>query len=71
MFSKFIVFFTKKVPFHLRYKSFSLKDQGWLENDIENRGVRNLPNYHYYEDAKPMFEAIHDYIQQCIKTIYG
>ncbi|XP_066922874.1 polyunsaturated fatty acid 5-lipoxygenase-like [Clytia hemisphaerica] len=53
-----------------KYQSFSLKDQGWLENDIENRGVKNLPNYHYYEDAKPMFEAIHNYIQQCIKTIY-
>jgi len=52
-----------------KYSQFKLKDH-WLDTEIENRGVKNLPNYHYYEDAQPMFNAIHKYIRSCIETIY-
>ena len=54
-----------------RYKEFNLKENGWLHNDIANRGVENLKNYHYYEDGKLIFDAIHDYLSNCVNTIYG
>jgi len=53
-----------------KYQSFKLQDQ-WLHTDIEKRGVKNLKNYHYVEDAIPMFDAIHEYINSCVKTIYS
>ena len=58
--------------FHLifRYQAFELKN-AYLKKDLKDRGVENLPNYHYMEDAIPMFEAIEDYITKCVNTIYG
>eukprot|EP00111_Clytia_hemisphaerica_P017039 TCONS_00050503-protein len=53
-----------------KYQQYSLKEDGWLDAEIENRGVGNLANYHYYEDGKLIFDAIHDYMKDCINTIY-
>jgi len=53
-----------------KYKEFNLKENGWLHTDIANIGVENLKNYHYYEDGKLIFDAIHDYMTNCVNTIY-
>merc|ERR1719378_514456 len=55
---------------HKKYQAFELKN-AYLKNDLKDRGVENLPNYHYMEDAIPMFEAIESYITSCVTTIYG
>jgi len=33
--------------------------------------VKNLANYHYYEDASLIFDAIHEYMADSVNTIYG
>jgi len=52
-----------------KYSQFKLKDH-YLPTEITNRGVDNLPNYHYKVDAEPFFAAIEQYIKDSISVIY-
>lgn len=41
-----------------------------LPTDIENRGVANLPAYHYRDDSLLIWDAIHTYVTEILKLRY-
>lgn len=41
-----------------------------LPTDVENRGVASLPGYHYRDDSRLIWDAIHTYVTDILKLRY-
>ena len=57
-----------------KWKTWDLKEDGNILNDFKNRGVDKpgvLPNYHYRDDAKLLWEAIEKYVTDVVDKVYG
>ena len=57
-----------------QWKNWDFKTNGVLKNDLKNRGVDQtgvLPNYHYREDALPLWNAIERYVSTVVNKVYG
>lgn len=56
------------------WKTWDLRNQGNLLNDLKRRGVEDteaLPNYHYRDDALLTWKAISRYVSTAVGAIYG
>ena len=56
-----------------KWKMWQMNVEGWLPNDLQNRGVEDreaLPTYYYRDDAELLLKAIYDYVYSVISEVY-
>ena len=56
--------------FERAWRSNSLKQRLILPDDLAQRQVEGLSNYPYMEDGLLIWQALHEYMQGCIKVYY-
>ena len=57
-----------------KWATWDLKEDGNLLKNLKKRGVDDeaaLPNYHYRDDAKLLWEAISQYVAEIVDQVYG
>ena len=57
-----------------RWAQYNVIEHGNVLNDMKRRGVDDpdaLPNYHYRDDSKLLWNAIHKYVTQVVNGVYG
>eukprot|EP00794_Sanderia_malayensis_P003702 gene3702-4222_t len=55
------------------WKEWQMNEEGWLPNDLKNRGVDDtdaLPDYPYRDDAVLIHQAINNYVKDIVNYYY-